>query len=101
MRDHVVERHGRDQAEVARPERRLLRFRRRDGVSVLEIDLLPAERERVARLAVRPAERLAREAERPLVELRRRLDVGDGQNEVVDAVGEGRTGSPGGGSPVA
>ena len=88
MREHLVERRGGDQAEIARAERRPLRLRRRDGAPVLQVDLLPAEFQREARLAVRPAKRLAREAERALVEPRRRLDVGDGQNEVIDAVGE-------------
>ena len=93
MREHLVERRGGDQAEIARAERRLLRLRRRHRAPVLKVDLLLPEFQRVARLAVRPAERLAREAERSLVEPRRRLDVGDGQDEVVDAVGEQGHGS--------
>ena len=88
MGEHVVERRGGDQAEIAGAERRPLRLRRRHRAAVLKIDLLPAEFQREARLAVRPAECLAREAERALVEPRRRLDVGDGENEVIDAVGE-------------
>ncbi len=51
---------------------------------------MPAELQRVALLAVGPAKRLALEAQRALVEPRRRLDVGDGEDDMVDAVGQQR-----------
>ena len=87
MRD-VVERHGGDQAEIAGAERRLLRLGRRQRAAILEVDLLPAEFQREARLAVRARNVSRVKPERALVEPRRRLDVGDGENDVIDAVGE-------------
>jgi hypothetical protein len=88
--DDVVERHGRDEAEVAGTERRRARLRRRRGGRILEIDLLAAEPERVALLPVGAEERFALEAERALVEARRGLDVGNRQDEVIDAIDERR-----------
>src|SRR3546814_10420488 len=71
-----------DQAEIAAAGRRIRRVRHEFAPRLVQVDLLPAEGERGAALA----EAHDLHAEDPAVEGAGRLDVADGEHEMVDAV---------------
>jgi len=70
VRKHLVQRNGRDQAEVARPARGRVRFRWSFRRPVLKVDLLVPEAQCMPGLPLRPAKELPFEPEGPFVEAR-------------------------------
>src|SRR3970040_2089313 len=78
----------RDKTEVARAKRRALSLVYGIGGAVLQIDLLIAEAQCIARLPVRPLKNFPLETESPFIELCGFFDVTDREDDVSESIRE-------------
>ena len=88
VRKDIVERDGRDDTEVGRPNRGSAGFRWGRGRAILKVDLLIPEAQRIPRLPFRPPEGLPLETENSLVERCGFVKIVDRQDDVIEPVYE-------------
>jgi hypothetical protein len=88
VRKDIIDRNGRDDTEVGRPNRGRFGFRWGNGRSVLKVDLLIPEAQCIPWLPFRPQEELLLETENSLVEAGGLLKVADREDDVIEPVYE-------------
>ena len=86
VRKNIIERNGRDNTEVGRPNRGRFGFCRGRGRAVLKIDLLIPEAHCIPRLPFRPLEELPLETKNSLVELCGFFKVADREDDMIEPV---------------